>query len=695
MRLLPATAVPEFNKGKQDNHDANNSNPQHVNALTIHVQMDDGENGSSTIEFQMNRDPNESSLVAMRRLELTAKKHVLKLTKRERKKARRRKKTKQGNRDGDENWISDGDDQAINLYAAYASSISIPQIAISCNSDSNNLQQQQQQQSNIRIIQSQLELEHMNSADLWSRATQITLQLSDNEHDLPASASASSSTATLTVDYCPPTIYKTRTLSKFGQEVFVGVPLVIDYEVFFADGVLLTWFVNGEPKAHGVDMRYYTPTKEDIGKTVSVSMSAFRRRQENGEYYSADRYGIESYSSSNYPCGEKMFTYKHPVFALPYMPIVHTLRSEWTRPRCSMVTSNDHVRVVSYNLLASGYVTKGKSSWYSYCPPDLLSKERRMPMLAAEILAYDADIVCLQEVESSVFYKFLRPLFESRGYRGFYGKKISQQMEGCAMFWRDDRFECTMEETFAVRDLLVQDRAVVDLDDEWWESMNGVHDLLSTHQDLREVVMERVGTVCQIAKLSLKTNMFGVPGQPLVCPLPDQIVVANTHLFWHPKADHVRALQAFAICRKIDELRKGDCHDNDHPFLLCGDMNSLPSSGIVQCLMTKSLMPESTNCWDNLDSYKWSDDGQTATLIQGPSMGEIKQLEVLRLHDIMQSEVIVVKSLPGLMLLAEALQGTKVSKFVISAALFDFVCACLLFFILSSSDVLCSCCYQN
>ena len=76
VRLLPATAVPEFNKGKQDNHDANNSNPQHVNALTIHVQMDDGENGSGTIEFQMNRDPNESSLVAMRRLELTAKKHV-------------------------------------------------------------------------------------------------------------------------------------------------------------------------------------------------------------------------------------------------------------------------------------------------------------------------------------------------------------------------------------------------------------------------------------------------------------------------------------------------------------------------------------------------------------------------------------------------------------------------------------------
>ena len=41
--------------------------------------------------------------------------------------------------------------------------------------------------------------------------------------------------------------------------------------------------------------------------------------------------------------------------------------------------------------------------------------------------------------------------------------------------------------------------------------------------------------------------------------------------------DHIRLLQAYAICHKLDEVRR----ENEHldPVCLCGDFNSGPLSG--------------------------------------------------------------------------------------------------------------------
>lgn len=48
-----------------------------------------------------------------------------------------------------------------------------------------------------------------------------------------------------------------------------------------------------------------------------------------------------------------------------------------------------------------------------------------MPMIIAEILAYKADIICLQEVDASIHDALLRPVLEANGYQGFYSNKVS------------------------------------------------------------------------------------------------------------------------------------------------------------------------------------------------------------------------------------------------------------------------------
>ena len=74
-------------------------------------------------------------------------------------------------------------------------------------------------------------------------------------------------------------------------------------------------------------------------------------------------------------------------------------------------------------------------------------------------------------------------------------------------------------------------------------------------------------------------------------------------------ADHVRAIQAFAVAKKIDEIRRqnqrGGGGSFPDPFILCGDLNSDPLSGACQLLNTRTLAPDHHDCWKYLHSYKW------------------------------------------------------------------------------------------
>lgn len=100
---------------------------------------------------------------------------------------------------------------------------------------------------------------------------------------------------------------------------------------------------------------------------------------------------------------------------------------------------------------------------YAHCDVDFLIRQRRMPvsvivrisfaqckslqtytnidichsflstttninggkMIMAEIISYDADLICLQEVDASIHDCLIRPVLESKGYQGFYSNKVS------------------------------------------------------------------------------------------------------------------------------------------------------------------------------------------------------------------------------------------------------------------------------
>merc|ERR1711907_823739 len=62
-----------------------------------------------------------------------------------------------------------------------------------------------------------------------------------------------------------------------------------------------------------------------------------------------------------------------------------------------------------------------------------------------------------------------------------------------------------------------------------------------------------------------------------------RFIVANTHLFWNPKASYIKTLQMDMLLREIDLVR---AEDPDAAIVLCGDLNEMPNSATYKLIAT-------------------------------------------------------------------------------------------------------------
>jgi 2',5'-phosphodiesterase len=122
------------------------------------------------------------------------------------------------------------------------------------------------------------------------------------------------------------------------------------------------------------------------------------------------------------------------------------------------------IRLVSYNILANGYAssTHAEDRMYPFCPAEYLRNDYRKPLVLRELLGehrptstttrrmpftrrlclgYRADIISLQECDTSFYERELTLVMESHGYRGQMKVKSENVREGEVIFYRTDRFE--------------------------------------------------------------------------------------------------------------------------------------------------------------------------------------------------------------------------------------------------------------
>ncbi|XP_064485164.1 2',5'-phosphodiesterase 12-like [Ornithodoros turicata] len=248
----------------------------------------------------------------------------------------------------------------------------------------------------------------------------------------------------------------------------------------------------------------------------------------------------------------------------------HAFTTSYTEP--------GRFRCISYNILADVYAdTKyTKAVLFPYCPPYALDVGYRKLLLVKEILGYRGDVICLQEVDRKVYQYDLEPLFNASGLNGFYTEKGGNLAEGMACFYRASKFRCLEKESIILSKTLAEVTYLSDI-------------LYSINQNtqLRDRMLN-LPTALQVVLLECVENKNRF------------LLVANTHLYFHPDSDHIRLLQAYCCIRTIQWL----CTEYTEKYgvspavVFAGDFNSCPEFGVYK-LMTTGHVSESSPDWQS------------------------------------------------------------------------------------------------
>uniref|UniRef100_A0A1A8HC36 2',5'-phosphodiesterase 12 n=2 Tax=Nothobranchius korthausae TaxID=1143690 RepID=A0A1A8HC36_9TELE len=231
------------------------------------------------------------------------------------------------------------------------------------------------------------------------------------------------------------------------------------------------------------------------------------------------------------------------------------------------------VRVMSYNILADIYAQTdlSKTVLYPYCAPYALQLDYRQNLIKKELAGYNADIICLQEVDKGVFVDSLIPALDAFGLDGVFRVK-EKQHEGLACFYRRSKFRLLSSHDIMLSEALTSDSIHAELLEK-----------VSANSTLKDKVLRR--------STSLQVTIL----EDVIKP-DRKVCVANTHLYWHPQGGNVRLIQMSVALKHlghvISEVAPGV------PLVFCGDLNSTPNSGVFQ-LLSESVIPQQHADWSS------------------------------------------------------------------------------------------------
>lgn len=263
-------------------------------------------------------------------------------------------------------------------------------------------------------------------------------------------------------------------------------------------------------------------------------------------------------------------------------------------------------RFMTYNILADLYADSdfSRTVLFKHCPTHALSLDYRRQLLLKEISGYHATIICLQEVDQKEFLRTFEPYLKILGhYEGVFAKKGGQVAEGLATFFEQGEFELIEHHRTLLPSLII-DQPVRDVDhpilnasnldelNDLLQKLNDIREFITSNEELKKRFIDR-NTVLQTNLLRSKLNPKNF------------ILVANTHLYFAPDADHIRLLQG-SLCLKYLEYLKDyykrsllctlETKEAEISVIFCGDMNSLPKNGFHK-LMTEGKVDANHPDW--------------------------------------------------------------------------------------------------
>nr|KYP61593.1 Carbon catabolite repressor protein 4 isogeny 3 [Cajanus cajan] len=190
--------------------------------------------------------------------------------------------------------------------------------------------------------------------------------------------------------------------------------------------------------------------------------------------------------------------------------------------------------VASYNILGDRNASQ-HSDLYVNVPSRYINWDRRKRVICDELFGWDPDIICLQEVDK---YFELSNIMVKAGYAGSYKRRTGDTVDGCAMFWKTDKFRLLEGESIQFKDIGLRDN----------------------------VAQLSVFEMCESDSRRL--------------------LVGNIHVLYNPSRGEVKIGQIRFLSSRAQYLSE---KWGNTPVVLAGDFNSTPQSGIYKFLSSSKL----------------------------------------------------------------------------------------------------------
>ncbi|CAO3654610.1 unnamed protein product [Mucor fragilis] len=250
---------------------------------------------------------------------------------------------------------------------------------------------------------------------------------------------------------------------------------------------------------------------------------------------------------------------------------------EWLLVEGDTMEDPDKFTVLCYNILCQKYATPQA---YGYTPSWALSWDYRRELLVSEILGYNPDVFCLQEMEMGQYEDYFVDHFRKMGdYASLFhpktrAKTMSEKerrlVDGCAIFYKTTRFRLI-------------DHAIVEYNQKALQRPD-----FKQTVDIYNRVMNKDNVAILAVFEDINTNQ--------------RTLLANSHLHWDPSDADVKLVQVGVLMEEMSKFASKHCASScaidKLPTIICGDFNSDPQSGVYEFL-SKGVIQQNHNDFGN------------------------------------------------------------------------------------------------
>nr|VDD20056.1 unnamed protein product [Brassica rapa] len=221
---------------------------------------------------------------------------------------------------------------------------------------------------------------------------------------------------------------------------------------------------------------------------------------------------------------------------------------EWEYAKTAPSPGTEKFVVLSYNILADYLANDHWRNLYFHIPRNMLSWGWRKNKIVFELGLWSADIMCLQEVDK---FQDLEEELKLRGYSGIWKMRTGNAVDGCAIFWRSNRFKLVQEESIQFNQLSLRDN------------------------------------VAQICVLEALLNSHAKENEASPSEsCSHRVVVCNIHVLYNPKRGDFKLGQVRTLLERAHAVSK---LWDDAPVVLCGDFNCTPKSHLYNFISEGKL----------------------------------------------------------------------------------------------------------